>query len=101
MDVYSKTFLVGHKSAFAPGWPKPDQIVWLASGVVHEACHSHQYSEGRHYRGKFAEVQCMEEQLEALKVIDADSPFIDYIEHLIEGADDPENQYWNFPNRHW
>jgi hypothetical protein len=27
--------------------------------------------------------------------------FSNYIQGLIDGADDPKNQYWNQPNRHW
>ena len=101
MDVYSKTFNVGNKTAFAPGFSRPDQIVWLASTIVHDACHSNQYAGGEAFTGKTAEVNCLKRQLEALELIEDGSYFKNYVFDLIESADDPDSQYWNDPNRHW
>ena len=101
MDVYSKTYLVGDVTAYAPGFGRRQQVIWLAGTVVHDACHSNLYAKGEVFRGKAAEVTCLERQLEALDLIDDGSFFSNYIEELIEGADDPEHQYWNDPNRHW
>ena len=101
MDVYSKTYLVGQRTAFAPGFSASKQVVWLASTIVHDACHSHQYVEGNAFHGKDAEVECLMRQRAALVLIDDDTLFRDYVTELIEGADDPEDAYWNEPNRHW
>ena len=101
MDVFSKTYLVGDQTAFAPGFSMAAQVVWLAGTIVHDACHSNQHVEGRAIYGKAAEVECMETQLEALALIDDSATFAGYISDLIASADDPESQYWNQPNRHW
>ena len=101
MNVYSKTYSVGQETAFAPGFPTSDQVLWLASTIVHDACHSLQYAEGTAFYGKDAEVECLIRQRAALVLIDDDTLFSGYVTELIEGADDPENAYWNDPNRHW
>ena len=101
MDVYSKTYLVGEQTAFAPGYSVAWQVVWLAGTIAHDACHSNQYADGRAHTGKDAEIECMVRQREALALIDDRTSFSDYIDGLIESADDPNSQYWNNPNRHW
>ena len=101
MDVYSKTYMVGDKTAFAPGFSRPYQIVWLASTIVHDACHSNQYAVGEAFTGQTAEVNCLVKQLEALELIEDGSYFRNYVSDLIESADDPDSQYWNDPDRHW
>ena len=101
MDVYSKTYNVGNQSAFAPGFARSDQVVWLAGTIVHDACHSNLYVAGEDFMGKVAEITCLTRQLEALDFIDDGSYFSNYVNELILGADDPNNQYWNVPNRHW
>ena len=101
MDVYSKTYRVGSQTAFAPGFSKSEQVVWLAGTIVHDACHSNLYAAGENFTGKVAEITCMERQLATLERIDDTGHFVDYVDSLIKGADDPNNQYWNDPNRHW
>ncbi len=100
MDVFTKTYLVGDETAFAPGFGGDDQIVWLAGTIVHDSCHSRLYSDGEEYIGRDAELACMVDQLAALESIDNDF-FEEYVQDLIDGVDDPENAYWNDPNRHW
>lgn len=100
MDVFTKTFLVGDETAFAPGFAEEDQIVWLASTIVHDSCHSRLYAEGAEYSGRDAELACMQDQLGALEAIDNDY-FEGYVQSLIDGVDDPDNAYWTDPNRHW
>ena len=101
MDVYSKTYRVGSQTAFAPGFSASEQVVWLAGTIVHDACHSNLYAAGKTFTGKTAEVTCLERQLEALNLIDDGSYFANYVDGLIKGSDDPDNQYRNDPNRHW
>ncbi len=101
MDVYSKIYLVGNQTAFAPGYSRSRQVVWLAGTIVHDACHSNLYAAGEEFTGKAAEITCLERQLATLERIDDTGLFVDYVDSLIKGADDPNNQYWNDPNRHW
>ena len=99
MLVLTKTFMVGTATAFAPGHSSANQVAWLASAIVHDACHSVRFWAGQAWQGKVGEVACLEEQLAAMDLIGG--LFSNYLRGLIEGADDPENQYWNDPNRHW
>jgi hypothetical protein len=101
MDVFTKTFLVGDVTAFAPGFPQEQQVVWYASTMVHDSCHSRQYASGDPYTGETSELACLGDQLDALQILDVSSYFASYVQGLIDGVDDPQNQYWNDPNRHW
>lgn len=92
INVYSKTYLVREETAFAPGYSRRDQVIWLAGSIVHDACHSNLYIQGEDHYGTAAEVTCLERQLEALELIDDGSHFSNHIKGLIDTADDPENQ---------
>jgi hypothetical protein len=43
----------------------------------------------------------MFDQLDALEALDRSEFFESYVQGLIDGVDDPENAYWNDPDRHW
>ncbi len=101
MDVFTKTFLVGDETAYAPGYGEDDQVLWLAGTIVHDACHSRLYTDDQPYAGRDAELACLEDQLDALVTIDRSDGFENYVQGLIEGVDDPQNAYWTDPNRHW
>ena len=101
MDVFTKTFLVGQETAYAPGFSRDEQVVWYAGTIVHDSCHSRLYSEGEPYIGRDSELACMFDQLDALEALDRSEFFESYVQGLIDGVDDPENAYWNDPNRHW
>lgn len=100
MDVFTKTFRVGDVTAYAPGYGPEDQVLWLAGTIVHDACHSRLYTDGEEYIGRDAELACLIDQLAALETMSG-FDFESYISFLIEGVDDPANDYWNDPNRHW
>ena len=100
MDVFTKTFRVGDVTAYAPGYGPDDQVLWLAGTIVHDACHSRLYTDGEEYIGRDAELACLIDQLAALEMLSGFA-FENYIGSLIEGVDDPGNDYWNDPNRHW
>ncbi len=100
MDVFTKTFRVGDVTAYAPGYSLEDQVLWLAGTIVHDACHSRLYTDGEEYIGRDAELACLIDQLAALETLPGFA-FENYIGALIEGVDDPGNDYWNDPNRHW
>jgi hypothetical protein len=97
----SGTYRVGEETAYAPGHPRSAQVVWLGGTIVHDGCHRARYVQGLNPSGKDAEIACLELQAEALKGIDDGKSFLTYVRGLIEGADDPDNQYWNNPNCHW
>ena len=101
MDVFNKIYLVGDETAHAPGFDQEAQLTWYAATIVHDSCHSVRYDRGVSYMGKEAEVACLMDQLVALGRLSNGLTFTAYIQGLIDGADDPENQYWNDPNRHW
>ncbi len=101
MDVFTKTYLVGQETAYAPGFSRDEQVVWYAGTIVHDSCHSRLYSEGEPYIGRDSELACMLDQLGALEALDRSEFFESYVQGLIDGVDDPENAYWNDPNRHW
>jgi hypothetical protein len=99
--VQTKTFQVGNETAHAPGFNEAQQLIWYAGTIVHDSCHSRLYQEGKPHSGKAAEVACLTDQKAALLKFETSSYFSTYVQGLIDGADDPANQYWNNPNRHW
>jgi hypothetical protein len=95
------TYRVGHETAYAPGYPKDQQVVWLAGTIVHDGCHRARFVAGEVPGGRDGELDCLQQQAAALKLIDSGGRFRDYVDDLVKGVDDPKNQYWNDPNRHW
>jgi len=101
MYVEEKRYAVGDQTAHAPGYDEPRQLIWFAGTVVHDAHHSNQFARSVPHTGKDAEVECLTVQKAALELLTAEPFFANYVQGLIDGADDPANQYWNQPNRHW
>ena len=101
MDVFNKVYMVGDVTAYAPDFPPAGQLIWYAGTIVHDSCHSERFDEGLVYLGKEGEVACLMDQKAALLLLDTDPYFSDYVQSLIDGADDPSNAYWNNPDRHW
>ena len=95
------TYRVGEETAYAPGHLEAAQVVWLAGTIVHDGCHRARFVAGLVPGGKDGEVACLELQEVTLRRIAAHPFFADYVRELIEGADDPENQYWTAEDRHW
>jgi hypothetical protein len=101
MDVFNKVYRVGEVTAYAPGFSEAQQLVWYAGTIVHDSCHSERYDLGLVYLGKEGEVACLMDQKAALLLLDTGTYFSDYVQSLIDGADDPANAYWTAENRHW
>jgi hypothetical protein len=101
MYVEEKRYAVGDETAHAPGYDEAQQLVWYAGTIVHDAHHSALNGRGEPYTGKDAEIACLTVQEDALRLLIDDPFFANYVRGLIDGADDPVNQYWNQPNRHW
>ena len=99
--VQEKRFKVGEETAYAPGHPPAQQLIWYAGTIVHDANHSALFATGRPHSGKEAEVACLQVQKQALLKIETNNYFSTYVQGLIDGADNPANQYWNQANRHW
>jgi hypothetical protein len=95
------TYRVGEQTAYAPGYPPEQQVVWLAGTIVHDGCHRDRFVQGLDPSGRDAELACLEVQLVALKQIDEPGRFRDYVQDLIDTVDDPDSQYWTAENRHW
>jgi hypothetical protein len=101
MYVDERRFAVGDETAHAPGYDEDGQLLWFAGTIVHDAHHSALFIDGEPHTGKDAEVACLAVQKAALELMTSDPFFANYVQGLIDGADDPANQYWNQPNRHW
>ena len=99
--VAEKRYAVGEETAHAPDYDEARQLIWYAGTIVHDAHHSALYSRGLQYTGKDAEVDCLKAQMAALRLLTDDPFFANYVQSLIDGADDPANAYWNQPNRDW
>ncbi|MYD29258.1 MAG: hypothetical protein F4X03_10180 [Dehalococcoidia bacterium] len=91
MNLSSKIYLVEEGTAFAQGYSRREQVIWLAGAIVHDACHSNLYTQGEDSYGTAAEITCLERQLEALELIDDGTHFSNYIKVLIDTADGPGN----------
>jgi len=101
MYVEEKRYAVGEQTAYAPGYDESRQLLWYAGTIVHDAHHSALFSRGEPYTGQDAELDCLTVQKAALELMTDDPFFPGYVQGLIDGADDPANQYWNNPDRHW
>lgn len=94
-------YRVGQETAYAPGYGKDRQAIWLAGTIVHDGCHRARFVAGLSPSGRDAELACLSVQEKALKKIDTPGSFAGYVQNLIETVDDPASQYWTNPNRHW
>lgn len=101
MDVFGKVFKVGDITAYAPGFPPEQQLIWYAGSIVHDSCHSERFDQGLVYQGRDGELACLQDQKAALLLIETSSYFSDYVQSYIDGVDDPSNAYWATPTRHW
>jgi hypothetical protein len=94
-------FQVGRGTAYAPNYEPAEQLVWYAGTLVHDACHADLHKQGKVYDGKEGEVACLKRQKAALIQLKGGEDFAAHVQGLIDGADDPANQYWLQPHRHW
>ena len=67
---------------------------WLASIIVHDACHVHQFEAGQIYYGLEAERDCAQIQLEALGIINPQDSFQFGLPVVLANIDDPAYQWW-------
>ncbi len=67
---------------------------WLASIIVHDACHVHQFEAGQVYYGLEAERKCAQIQLEALAIINPQDSFQFGLPVVLANIDNPDYQWW-------
>jgi len=96
--VATRTFVVGEKTAWSPGFGIEEQVLWFASSIVHDAGHSRLYYEGEVYKGRGAELACAHDQVNVLEALGLNVSMGDYTQSWIEGIDDPANAHWNHPS---
>ena len=94
-------YRVGQETAYAPGYPEDQQVVWLAGTIVHDGCHRARFVANLEPGGRDGELACLIEQVEALELIEDGTFFRDYVQGFVDTIDDPASQYWNNPDRHW
>ncbi len=99
ITVGSKTFQAGPDTVYAPTLSPTQQLQWYAGSIVHDSCHERLYETGKQFKGKDAEIACLTDQEAALRQMSSDPFLANYVQSLIDGADDPANQYWLNP--HW
>ena len=85
--VHLKTFNITARQAAAG-------VEWLASIIVHDACHVHQFEAGQVYYGLEAERACAQLQLEALGILNPQDSFQFGLPELLANIDDPAYQWW-------
>jgi hypothetical protein len=73
------------------------QLAWYASVIVHESCHEREYEHGQPFSGKPGELPCLSDQEAALLLTEPGPTLSNYVQGIIDGADDPTNQYWLHP----
>lgn len=101
MNVANGTYQVGNETAFAPGFKARDQQIWYAGTITHDGHHRFLYQRGLTFDGRDGELVCLAYQRDALALLTPDPYFKTYVQGSIDGVDDPANQYWSDPNRHW
>ncbi|HEX5369513.1 MAG TPA: hypothetical protein VFY10_08875 [Dehalococcoidia bacterium] len=99
ITVGTRTFQAGPDTVKAPTLSSAQQLQWYAGSIVHDSCHERLYETGQQFKGKDAEIACLKDQEAALRLITSDPFLPNYVQGLIDGADDPANQYWLNP--HW
>lgn len=82
--VWTRTFTIGAATANSDPY-------WLASVIVHDAYHVHQYLQGKPYAGQAAEAECLGIQRQALIAMGASQYMIGHVDNQLK------TQYWTVP----
>ncbi len=85
-----------HTGTFSitPGHISPG-VLWLASIIVHDACHVHRAATGLVPGGLTGERECLRVQIEATDVFDYQDRHVPGLRYVLENIDDPEYQWWH------
>ena len=69
--------------------------IWVASMMVHEACHVYRYQSGLKTGGYEGEKACVQVELEAAESFDTVGDLVSWLRHVLANIDNPEYQWWN------
>ncbi len=69
--------------------------IWVASMMVHEACHVYRYQSGLKTGGYEGEKACVQVELEAAESFDTVGDLVSWLRHVLANFDNPEYQWWN------
>ena len=85
-----------HTGVFSitPGHISPG-VLWLASAMVHEACHVHRAATGLVPGGLTGERECLRVQIEATDVFDYQDRHVPGLRYVLENINDLEFQWWH------
>ena len=70
-------------------------VLWLASIIVHDACHVHRAATGLVHGRLTGERECLRVQIEATDVFDYQDRHVPGLRYVLENIDDPEYQWWH------
>ena len=70
-------------------------VIGMVGGLVHEACHAHQWHEGTATVGWRNEIRCVQEQLAATEAVDPSKRHSPWLRNLIANIENPEYWWWD------
>ena len=96
VNFHSKVFYFDQDDGWPPGLTRREHAAYIASVLVHEACHVRRYEAGFAYHGwqTREEGACTQAQLEAYEALDPDGPRAAWLRELLANIEDPEYQWW-------
>ena len=71
-----------------------DELIGMASSIIHEACHVYRYRAGLESGGYVGEKACLTIQIEATAQFDTAGHQIWMLRDLLKDFDDPARQWW-------
>ena len=90
--INSQTF----GSSFNPAHAVTEgDVIGMVGGLVHEACHAHQWHEGVATEGWRNEIRCVQEQLAATEAVDPSKRQSPWLRNLIANIQNPEYWWWD------
>ncbi len=70
-------------------------VLWLASIIVHDACHVHRAAKGLVPGDLTGERECLRLQIDATEVFDYQNRHVPGLRHILANIDDIEYQWWH------
>ena len=70
-------------------------VLWLASIIVHDACHVHRAARGLVPGDLTGERECLKVQIEATEVFDYHNKHLPWLREILANIDDIEYQWWH------
>lgn len=77
------------------GVPVEQAVMWVASILVHDACHVHLYRAGKTHGGLEGERACLTIQIQANNELDPSLRYTFGLPTVLENIDNPEYQWWH------